>query len=187
VATAVATRIGTADVAAHEIAFAIWSLMALALDALAIAGQALIGKFLGAEDADAAKAAGRRMIELGITAGVVLALVVVVLRPVLPSVFTTDPDVRELAGFLLLWVAVLQPINGLVFVLDGLLIGAGDMAFLAKAMVLAALAYAIPLAVVLVQGLGIGWLWASVAVLMVGRATPLSLRWARGRWAVLGA
>ncbi len=186
-ATAVAARIGTVDVAAHEIAFAILSLLALTLDAIAIAGQAMIGRYLGADDVDAARAAGRRMLQLGVGGGVLVGLVLVVLRPLLPQIFSDDPAVVALAGFLLLWVAVLQPINGAAFVLDGLLIGAGDMRFLAKAMV-GALAATIPVAVsVLVLDLGIGWVWASVGVLMVARVIPLSLRWRSGAWAVTGA
>ncbi|MDZ7675165.1 MAG: MATE family efflux transporter [Acidimicrobiales bacterium] len=186
-ATAVAARIGTTDVAAHEIAFAVWSLLALALDAIAIAGQSLIGRHLGAGRPDTAREAGHRMLELGVAAGLVSALVVVVLRPVLPEIFSNDPAVVSLAGFVLLWVAVLQPVNALAFVLDGLLIGAGDMRFLAVAM-LGALGATVPAAVaVLVLDLGIGWVWGAVAVLMVSRASVLALRWRSGAWAVTGA
>ena len=109
------------------------------------------------------------------------------LRPVLPDVFSDDPLVIHLAAFLLLWVAVLQPLNGAAFVLDGLLIGAGDMRFLALAMV-GTLAVVVPSAVaVLVLDLGIGWVWGVVAVFMTARVVPLSLRWRSGAWAVTGA
>ena len=186
-ATAVAARIGASDVAAHEIAFAVMSLFALALDAIAIAGQALIGRFLGADDPDTARAAGRRMLEIGLAAGIVSALVVLAIRPVLPEVFSDDPEVIALAGFLLLWVAALQPLNALAFVLDGLLIGAGDMRFLALAMV-GALGCTVPIAAaVLWLDLGIGWVWATVGVLMLARAVALTLRWRSGAWAITGA
>lgn len=186
-ATAVAARIGAAEVAAHEVAFAVWSLFALALDAVAIAGQAMIGRFLGADDPATAREAGRRMLELGVGAGVVVGAIVLAARPVLPGVFSDDPAVISLAGFLFLWVAVLQPLNGLAFVLDGLLIGAGDMRFLAVAMV-GALAVTVPCAAaVLVLDLGIGWVWASIAVLMTARVVMLSWRWRSGAWAVVGA
>ena len=186
-ATAVAARIGASDVAAHEIAFAVMSLLALALDAIAIAGQALIGRYLGAGDPATARAAGRRMLEIGLAAGAISALVVLAIRPVLPEVFSDDPQVVALAGFLLLWVAALQPLNALAFVLDGLLIGAGDMRFLAIAMV-GALGCTVPVAAaVLWFGLGIGWVWATVGVLMLARAVALSLRWRSGAWAVTGA
>jgi putative MATE family efflux protein len=185
--TAVATRVGTAEVGAHEVAFAIWSLLALALDAVAIAGQSLIGRSLGAGDVATAKQQGRRMLELGIAAGVIAAVVILSVRPWLPHVFSQDPSVVHLTGFLLLWAAVLQPVNGAVFVLDGLLIGAGDMRFLAWAMALAALVTVVPAGAVVVFDLGIGWVWFAVASLMVSRAIVLGARWRSGRWAVVGA
>ena len=116
-----------------------------------------------------------------------LGVVVLVLRPWLPELFTNDAAVATLAGFLLLWVAVLQPINGVVFVLDGLLIGAGDMAFLAWAMWIAFGVFATGAVLVLVLGLGIGWLWACLAALMLSRLTVLGLRWRTDSWAVTGA
>jgi putative MATE family efflux protein len=187
VATAVATRIGTDDVAAHEIAFAVWSLLALGLDAVAIAGQAMIGRALGAGRADDARAAAGRMIELGFAAGVVLAVIVLAARPILPPVFSGDPAVRDLAAFLLVWVAVLQPVNGVVFVLDGVLIGAGDMRFLAVAMVGAFAVFAAAAGAVGALDLGIGWLWAAIGLLMLARVVPLWWRFTTGRWIVLGA
>jgi len=187
VATALAARIGPADVAAHEVAFAVWSFLALGLDAIAIAGQAMVGRFLGAGDLATARDAGRRMLELGTAAGVAVGAVVLVVRPVLGDVFTDDPEVVALAGFLFLFVAALQPVNGAVFVLDGLLIGAGDMAFLARAMVAAAL-LAAPLATaVAVLDLGIGWGWGAITVLMLARLAVLAQRWRSGAWAVAGA
>lgn len=185
--TAIAARIGAEEVGAHEIAFAIWSLLALALDAIAIAGQAMVGRFLGADDVDTARQVGRRMLELGTVAGMAAGAVVLLGRPVLPDIFSNDPDVLHLAGFLLLFVAVLQPVNGAVFVLDGLLIGAGDMSFLAKAMVGAALLTAPVAVAVAVLGLGIGWVWAAITVLMLARLAVLALRWRSGAWAVVGA
>lgn len=185
--TAIAARIGAEEVGAHEIAFAIWSLLALALDAIAIAGQAMVGRFLGADDVDTARQVGRRMLELGTVAGVFAGAVVLIGRPVLPDIFSNDPDVLHLAGFLLLFVAVLQPVNGAVFVLDGLLIGAGDMSFLARAMVGAALLTAPVAIAVAVLGLGIGWVWGAITVLMLARLGVLALRWRSGAWAVVGA
>jgi putative MATE family efflux protein len=187
VATALAARIGAADVGAHEIAFAIWSFLALALDAIAIAGQAMLGRFLGADDTVTAREVGRRMLELGVAAGAVVGALVLAVRPVLPDLFSDDPQVLALAGFLLVFVALLQPINGAVFVLDGLLIGAGDLRFLAWAMVGAAVATA-PFAVaVSVLGLGIGWVWGAITVLMAARLVALAWRWRSGAWAVTGA
>ena len=187
VATAVAARIGTADVGAHQIAFELWSTLVLALDALAIAGQSMIGRRLGAGDIDGAHVVGQRLLRLGLAAGFLAAAFFVAFRGVLPHLFTSDAEVASLAAFVLWWVAALQPVNGVVFVLDGLLIGAGDLRFLAGAMVVAAAAFVACAAGVLVTGAGLGWLWAAIAVFMVARLLPLLRRWRDGGWAVVGA
>lgn len=187
VATAVATRLGTVDVAAHQIAFELWTFLALALDAIAIAGQAMVGRALGASDAPSARGASRRMIELGVVFGVLVGAAVFVLRSALPHLFTDDPAVISLTAFVLVWVAALQPVNAVAFVLDGILIGAGDMRFLAWAMAAAAVVF-IPAAVaVTVLDAGIGWLWAALSLLMVTRVVVLGTRFASDRWLVLGA
>jgi putative MATE family efflux protein len=186
-ATAVATRIGTDDVAAHQVAFEIWTFLALVLDAVAIAAQALVGRLLGAGDAAGAREASRRMLGWGAGTGAVSLLFVLALRPALPELFTDDAAVAALVSFLLVFVAVLQPVNGLVFALDGVLIGAGDLRYLAWAMAVAAGVF-VPLAgAVLALGFGIGWLWAAIAVLQLARLATLHVRWRSDRWMVLGA
>jgi putative MATE family efflux protein len=187
VATAVAARLGSVDVAAHQIAFEIWSFLALGLDAIAIAGQAMVGRALGAGDGPGARDAGRRMIELGVALGAVVGVLVAALRTVLPHLFTDDVEVLALASFLLVWVAALQPLNAVAFVLDGVLIGAGDMRFLAWAMIVAAAVFIPAALAVLALDAGIGWLWASLGLLMATRASTLLARFASGRWIVLGA
>lgn len=187
VATAVATRMGTVEVAAHQITFEVWSFLAMMLDAIAIAGQALVGRTLGAGDATSARGAGRRMIELGVAFGVVVGVAVLALRTVLPEVFTDDPEVVALATFLMVWLAVLQPVNAIAFVLDGILIGAGDMRFLAWAMAVAAGVFVPAALAVAVTGAGIGWLWAALGLLMTTRVVTLGARFAGDGWVVLGA
>jgi putative MATE family efflux protein len=184
--TAVAARLGTVALAAHQIAFQIWNLLALALDAIAIAGQALIGRFLGAQDVAAARRAGRRMIEWGLLAGVGFGLVTFALRDELPTIFTSDPAVVAVAAFVLVFVAVMQPVNGVVFVLDGLLIGAGDLRYLAVAMLIPSALFVVLALGVLRDGLGIGWLWTALIVFMVARLVGLAWRWVGGGWAVTG-
>ncbi len=187
-ATAVAARIGDADVAAHQIAFQIWLFLALSLDAVAIAGQAMIGRFLGAADAGTARAAGHRMVEWAVAAGIVFGVVVAVARPWLVPLFTDDPDVRALALDVLWLVAALQPINAVAFVLDGVLIGAGDARFLAGAMAVATFAVFAP-AAALVLGLDgtLLWLWVSICLFMAARMVGNVARFAGGRWQVTGA
>lgn len=184
---AVAARFGATALASHQITVEIWTFLALVLDAVAIAGQAMTGRFLGASDLDSARAAGRRMIEWGVAAGVVLGGAVALLHTVLPSIFTTDPAVQALAATLLLIAAAMQPLNGAVFSLDGILIGAGDLRFLAVAMVIS-IAVFVPLAIgVAVADLGVTWLWGALAVFMAARGATLGLRFAGDRWLVPGA
>ena len=115
VTVAVAARLGDADLAAHEIAFQIWSVLALALDAVAIAAQAMIGHALGAGDAAEARRLGDRMIQWGWWGGVAFLALVLASIPVLPDVFSNDSAVTSLAAFLFVHVAVWQPVAGIVF------------------------------------------------------------------------
>ena len=186
-ATAVATRMGDIDLAAHQVNFELWSFLALGLDAIAIAGQAITGRLLGAADPDGARAAGRRIIQRGVAGGFVFARMVLVTRPVLPHLFTDDPAVISLLTFLLLWLAVLQPVNAVAFVLDGILIGAGDLSFMAKSMVGALCVFAAATGFVVAADLGIGWLWGALGLLMLTRAATLYVRFERGAWAVVGS
>lgn len=185
-ATAVASRLGATALASHQIAFELWNFLAFALDAVAIAGQSLIGRLLGAGLAEQARAAGRRMIEWGLAAGCVLGLAILLTRPILARLFTPDNDVIAVTTFLLLIVAALQPINGIAFVLDGVLIGAGDFRFLAWAMAGAALVFVIGALLVVGTGAGIGTLWAAIGVFMTARAGALLVRFASPRWEVVG-
>jgi MATE family, multidrug efflux pump len=186
-ATAVAARLGAAQVGAHQIAFELWNTLALALDAVAIAAQALVGRLLGAGDTAAARAATRRMIELGLAFGVLVGVLLLALREVLPHAFTADPLVLHLASFVLLFAAVLQPVNAVVFVLDGVLMGAGDMRYLAVTMTAAAALFLALAGILVATRAGLGWLWAAIAVLMLARLGALTARLRTDAWLVTGA
>src|SRR6516164_5965973 len=179
VTTAMAARMGNAAIAAHQIAFRIWSLLALALDAIAIAGQAITGKYLGAGDVAGARAATARMSAWGAAYGVLFGAVILVARPFLPSIFATAPAVTRLLLAVLLIVAVQQPIAGVVFVLDGVLIGAGDQDYLALAGLAAAAVFGIAAAWVEVRDGGLVALWLAYTVWLAARFVTLALR-ARG-------
>lgn len=187
IATAVTARLGDDDIAAHQIILSLWNLLAFALDAIAIAGQAIIGRYLGANDAQGARAACRRMVEWGIAAGVILGVLVVMARPLFLPLFTSDTAVQDTALPALLVVALSQPICAVVFVLDGVLMGAGDGPYLAWAMVLT-LAVFTPVAL-LVPALGGGLtaVWAAMTLMMAVRMLTLWLRTRSGRWIVTGA
>lgn len=185
--TALAARISDTALGAHQIAFQIWSLLALALDAIAIAGQALVGRYLGAGDGPGARTVARRMLELGVLAGIGTGLLVVILRPWLPVPFTGDPAVRALTSEVLWVVAALQPLAAVVFVLDGVLIGAGDTRYLALAMVAATLVYGGLLGGLAAAGTGLVLLWLAFAVWILLRAAGLVGRYVTDRWVVPGA
>ncbi|MET8727128.1 MULTISPECIES: MATE family efflux transporter [Streptomyces] len=187
IATAVAARLGDVDIAAHQIILSLWSLTAFALDAIAIAGQAIIGRYLGADDEKGAREACRRMVEWGIGCGIVLGVLIVLARPLFIPLFTSDPSVKDTLLPALLVVAVSQPIAGVVFVLDGVLMGAGDGRYLAWAM-LVTLAVFAPVAL-LVPSLGGGLtaLWWAMTLMMAVRLITLWLRTRSGRWIVTGA
>ncbi|MEV4225739.1 MATE family efflux transporter [Streptomyces bobili] len=187
IATAVAARLGDTDIAAHQIVLSLWSLLAFALDAIAIAGQAIIGRYLGANDPQGARVVCRRMVEWGIAVGVVLALLVVLARPLLLPLFTGDPGVMDAALPALLVVALSQPVCAIVFVLDGVLMGAGDGPYLAWAMVLTLAVFAPVALLVPALGGGLTALWGAMTLMMVVRMLTLWLRTRSGRWLVTGA
>ncbi|MCZ4507051.1 MATE family efflux transporter [Streptomyces sp. ActVer] len=187
IATAVAARLGDADVAAHQIILSLWSLLAFALDAIAIAGQAIIGRYLGAGDAQGARDVCRRMVEWGIAVGVVLGGLVIVSRPLFLPLFTSDSVVHDTALPALLMVALSQPICGIVFVLDGVLMGAGDGPYLAWAMILTLAVFAPVALLVPVFGGGLTAVWGAMTLMMTVRMLTLWLRTRSGRWIVTGA
>ena len=186
-ASYVATAQGDVALASHQVAFAIWNLLALALDALAIAGQAIVGRYLGASDVSGARAATRRMVEWGVLGGILAGVLVVLGRPAYVPLFSTDPDVRRLLASVLLVVAAMQPVAGIVFVLDGVLIGAGDGRYLAAAGVWTLLAFLPCAGLVLAIGAGLVALWWAIGVLMLARLVTLVHRERTDAWLVTGA
>ncbi|MGK5556125.1 MATE family efflux transporter, partial [Actinomadura kijaniata] len=187
VGTSVAARMGDPEIAAYQVGFQVWTLLAFALDAIAIAGQAITGRFLGASDLAGTRAVTRRMVQWGVVCGVAFGIAIVAVRPWLPALFTADPQVRDLLAGSLLLVALFQPVAGVVFVLDGILIGAGDGFYLAWTTALATLAF-LPAALgAYWAGAGLTGLWLAIGLWMCVRMLTLGWR-ARGRaWMVTGA
>jgi MATE family, multidrug efflux pump len=186
-AAGVAARIGTVSVAAYQIAFGIWILLAYALDAIAIAGQAIVGRYLGAADIAGTRAASRRMVEWGVAAGVLTGLGALLTSPLYLPLFSPDQDLRAAVAAVLPLIALFQPIAGVVFVLDGVLIGAGDARYLAVAGVGAMVAFLPAAAAVLAWDLGLTGLWWAIGLFMLARFSFLSTRAIGSRWMVTGA
>ncbi|MFW6204894.1 MAG: MATE family efflux transporter [Actinomycetota bacterium] len=191
VTTVVATSLGTAPLAAHQVVFNTWILLALALDAVAIAAQALVGKSLGAGDVAEARSVTRRMVQWGVVAGFGLGALVIAGGTLYARLFTTDTDVRSLIVAALVVAAALQPIAGWVFVLDGVLIGAGDGRYLAWASVVSVLAFLPAAAAVSALGLsgtaGLVALWLAIGLWTAARLVTLVVRERGDRWLVTGA
>jgi putative MATE family efflux protein len=187
VAVAVAGKLSADDLAAFAIAFGIWNTLAYVVDGLEVAAQALVAEALGRRESEFARRVGRRILGWALGVGVVCGVGVFALHSVLPDAFTADPAVRALAATSLVWVACSQPVNAVAFGLDGILVGAGDLWFLAAAMTVA-LAIFVPLALMVAStSAALGWLWAALVVFMLVRLTSLGARFATARWQRVGA
>jgi putative MATE family efflux protein len=187
VASAVLARVSSEALAAHQIAFQLFVFLALVLDALAIAGQVMVGGMLGAGDAAGAREAALRMIGWSVAAGALFGAILLALGDAVPSAFTDDPAVIAQADEIWWIFALTMPANGAVFALDGILIGAGDTRFLMWGMLAAAAVY-VPVALLaLDRGWGIEGVWFGLAGLIAVRLLTCGARFAGSRWALTGA
>ena len=188
-----AAVLGDAPLAAHQIAATVWSFLAFALDALAIAAQAVVGRDLGAGRVDTARAVMRTLLRWGLLFGLAVGALTAAAAGLVPRLFSSDPAVIGYAVPALLVVAAGQVVAGYVFVADGVLMGAGDFRYLAWAMVVALAAYA-PV-VLFVRALGVWgepgrvlvWLWGGYTAFMLARAVSLGWRLRGDRWLIPGS
>ncbi|MDU0313108.1 MATE family efflux transporter [Phycicoccus sp. M110.8] len=178
----VATAQGDRGLAAHQIAFTLWFLLAIPPEAFGIAAQSMVAQAVGATAAGHPRAIGHRAVAWGLASGVCLALLVVVLRPAFVPLFTRDPAVREIALTLVLVVAATQPVGAVLYVIEDVLIGAGDGGFLAWSS-LVALAGFLPLAwLVLARREGVVALWGALCAWLVVRFACAAWRFASDGW-----
>ncbi len=182
----VVARLGEAELAAYQVSFQLWIFLALVLDAIAIAGQIIVGRELGAGRTDRAYVGSVRMVLLAVAAGGVFCVVLLLLSGVLPRVFTDDPSVLEQCALVWPIFALMQPLNGAVFALDGILIGASDGPFIAASMVAAFLVCAVLLLAVVGLDLGIRGVWLALVGLILVRLATMGSRFLRRRWLVTG-
>lgn len=188
---AVATGIGTDELAGWQIVFTIFSAAAFALDALAIAAQALIGKELGAGDERQVHRVLRRTVAWGAWFGVVVGALIAALSGVLGIVFTGDARIATLVQPALLILALAQPIAGVVFVLDGVLMGANDARYLAIAGGINLVPFLPALWIIAASGVdaSAGLVWLAIAffgVYLLARLGTLGWRVRSGRWVTAG-
>jgi putative MATE family efflux protein len=187
IAGAVLARMGSAPLGAHQIAFQIWIFLALVLDAIAIAGQVMVGRMLGAGDAPGARAAATRMIGWSVVVGALFAVVFLAAGDAVPRLFTNDPAVIHNAHEIWPLFAVMMPANGAVFALDGILIGAGDTRFLMWGMLAAGAVYVAAALLAVQEDWGILGVWWGLLALIGVRLVTCGVRFAGSRWALTGA
>jgi Na+-driven multidrug efflux pump len=148
----------------------------------------LVGRMLGAGDGEGAYEAARRLTVLSMVGGVVAGALLLALYSPLPHAFTSDPHVIDRLHAIWPLFAAMQPAAGAVFALDGVLIGAGDTRYLAIAMVIASLAFFVPVALLAYElHWGIVGVWAGIVTLIGLRLAINGVRFLRRRWIVLGA
>jgi len=187
-ATAVAAHTSTAAVGAHQVVLQLWVFLALVLDSLAIAAQSLVGAALGAGDARRARGLAWQITRYGLVFGVGLGVVFGALSGVLPNVFTSDASVLATIPHAWWFFVALQPIAGVVFALDGVLLGAGDAAFLRTATLSAAAVGFLPLVwLSLAFDWGLVGIWTGLSLFMVLRLATVLARARSESWAVTGA
>lgn len=186
-AAAVAARFGASALAAHQVVLQLWEFLALVLDSLAIAAQALVGAALGAGDAPHAKSVARRVTVFSTAAAALLAAGFAAGSRALPHLFTDDGSVLAAIGVPWWFLVAQLPFAGAVFALDGVLLGAGDAAFMRTATVISALVGFLPLVwLSLVFGWGLAGIWAGLSAFVVLRLIFVGWRTSTGRWAVAG-
>jgi putative MATE family efflux protein len=187
VAAGVAGRMGSAQLAAHQIGLQLWQFVALLLDSFAIAAQSLVGAALGGGDVASARRTAWRVSAYSLSAGVLFALLLAAGWFAIPALFSSDPGVRQQAHLLWPWLLGMQPAAGIVFALDGVLIGAGDNATVRTITLVAAGFGFIPLCLLaLPLHWGIGGVWAGLTAFIALRLVGMSWRTRTGRWLVVG-
>ena len=186
VAASVCARMGDPQLAAHQIAAQLFFFLALILDSVAIAGQVIVGRMLGAGDPESAYASAVRMIGWSVVVGAAFAILLLPLAHVVPRAFSNDPAVLHEAAELWPYFVLMQPLAGAVFALDGILIGAGDTSYLMWAMIAASAIFITLASVALARDWGIVGVWIALDVLIAARLGLLGIRFAGRRWAVVG-
>jgi putative MATE family efflux protein len=182
-AAGVVARSSTAELGAHQIALQLWLFLALVLDAYAVAAQTLVGQALGAGRVAEARATALRVVWWGLGTGVLVAAVLLAVRPVLPGVFTDDPAVLAQAAVVWWFLALMQPLAGVVFALDGVLMGAGDVGYLRTVTIGAALVGFVPLSLLSVPlGWGLAGVWSGLTLFIALRLVAVVVRVLGDRW-----
>lgn len=164
----------------------LWNFLTLVLDSVAIAAQALVGAALGKASAATAWQVGRKVLRFSVGAGVVLAGLLAAGAVVIPGLFTSDAAVLDTIRGPWLVLVVMVVLGGVVFALDGVLLGAGDVAFLRNATIVSVVLGFIPgVWLSLVFDLGLTGLWCGLLAFIVLRLVAVTWRYRSGGWVTL--
>jgi putative MATE family efflux protein len=186
-AAGAAGRMGAAQLAAHQVGLQLWEFIALLLDSFAIAAQSLVGAALGGGDIDAARSTAWRVCRYAVAAGAGFAVVMAAGWYLIPAIFSADPAVLHQTHVLWPWLIAMMPLAGIVFALDGVLLGAGDNAYIRNVTLVAALLGYVPLSLAALHfGWGLGGIWAGLAAFIALRLVGMVSRTRSGRWLVVG-
>jgi putative MATE family efflux protein len=186
-AAGVAARMGTAQIAAHQIGLQLWEFTALLLDSFAIAAQSLVGAALGGSDAAGARSMAWQVSRWGLYAGVGFAVVFGAGWWVVPRLFTSSPEVIAQAHVLWPWFVAMMPAAGILFALDGVMIGAGDVGFLRTITIIAAVFVFAPIDLAALHWhWGLGGVWAGLTGFIAVRFVGMVLRARGSAWLVTG-
>ena len=183
-ATGAVARMGTVSLSGHEIAIQLFLLSSDTIDGIAVAGQTLAAKHLGANRPDQAYRMGRVLILCGCAAGLIFGCSYILLKQPLIAIFTRSPEVVEVLGIaIFVLLALFQPLNGVVFVSDGFLIGAHDTRYLMWAMLIGALGIFVVISwSALHWQWGLPGVWTGLSLLMVWRFVTNLHRFLNRRW-----
>jgi len=176
-ATSVATHLGAAPVAAHQVAMQFWNFASFFVDSLAVAGQSMVAVSIGMGDMPEAREVSKRLMQVGLGLGIGLSVLYGFGSSALPQLFTDNEDVLISFRDILPVLVLMQPLNALVYVLDGVLVGTKDYKFLAIAMLISCAATVVILEEVGPYDLGLWGVWVGLAVLMGGRLATLAYRY----------
>ena len=180
---AMVSRLGDIPLAAHAILWQIWLLVSFGVDGFAHAAEVLVGNSLGAKDFSGARRLARRTLTWGLWIGATFGIIYAFWLVPIGSLFTENAPVLAAIGSATFLVALVQPINALAFVFDGILIGANDVAYLFRSMLIAAFGVFLPIALAAYYfDMGFRGVWLAYDGLMLGRFSTLMVRYRGDRW-----